>query len=678
MRNRTILIAALIIISGLVNLATAQNDIFRRAQGMGRGGGGGGKTDSFAHRTGLEDSITIRFRYLDSSRMRAFDSSLSDFTKKWPVPWDHVTLGNFGTASRSLLFSPRMETGWDHGFHAFDIYNYTLAETKFYNTTRPFSGADYMLGSKGEQLIVLSHTQNIRPNWNAGFQYRLINSPGYFQNQNTNHNNYRLHSWYQSKNKRYQNFVIVVGNKLQAGENGGIKGGRSYLDSSSFSERANIPTELGIDQPGNRNFFQTNISTGTFYTNASYMMRQQYDIGQKDSIVVNDSTVVPLFYPRLRLEHTITYSTYKYRFQDKNADSAYYWDNYNMKLGQRPDTFYVKDFWKVLVNDFSIYQFPDAKNAAQFIKVGASYENISGSFDSLYTQFRSKTDYNFLVHGEYRNKTRNQKWDLEAFGNFYVSGFNAGNYAAFISLKRYLSERLGYLQLGFHNVNRTPSLIFDPVSMFYRGDRQNPITFNKENLTRIFGSLDVPRYKLRVGANYYLITNMAYFKEKYKPDQSSAAFNVLQLTAEKQIRLYKNWNWKTWIVLQQRAGNGPANMPLLTTRNQVGYDGDLGFKNLNISFGLEFRYFTEYKAAGYSPLQGQYWYQDTGKVSLEMPDITAYLHFRIKTFSAYIRAENLNTFNPSGGGFTNNNVPTYNYPYPGLQIRVGIFWSFVN
>jgi hypothetical protein len=61
-----------------------------------------------------------------------------------------------------------------------------------------------------------------------------------------------------------------------------------------------------------------------------------------------------------------------------------------------------------------------------------------------------------------------------------------------------------------------------------------------------------------------------------------------------------------------------------------------------------------------------------------MPDISAFLHFRIKSFSAYIRAENLNTLNPSGGGFTKNNIPTFNYPYPGLQIRVGIFWSFVN
>ncbi len=50
---------------------------------------------------------------------------------------------------------------------------------------------------------------------------------------------------------------------------------------SRFDDRSNIPTKLGPDNPGSRNFFSTNIVTGRLYTNATYMMRQQYDIGQK-------------------------------------------------------------------------------------------------------------------------------------------------------------------------------------------------------------------------------------------------------------------------------------------------------------------------------------------------------------------------------------------------------------
>jgi hypothetical protein len=672
---------SVLLLAALGNTTRAQEDFMRKAQGrLGGMGGSGGTGDSIQHRTGLEDSITIRFRYLDSSRMRGFDSVLYDFTKVFPTPWNQVHLGNFGTASRSVLFAPFMQAGWDPGFHAFDVYKLTLGETRFYNTTRPYSELNYLLGSKSEQYIRLMHTQNIRPNWNFSVEYRLLNSPGTFVSQNTNHNNYRITSWYQSPNKRYQNFFVLVANKLQAGENGGIISD-TYLDSTqtSYKERSNIPTNLGADPTtgGIINPFNTNISTGNFYTNSTYLFRQQYDIGQKDSIVT-DSTVIPLFYPRLRLEHTISYNTYHYRYKDQLADSIYYDSLYNIKLagdssGQDHDTLFIRDYWKSMVNDFSIYTFPDAKNAQQFFKAGASWQTLQGSFD---TGTVSKSYYNFLVHGEYRNKSRNQKWDIEANGNFYINGLNAGDYHAYLSLKRLISRQIGYLQLGFQNTNRTPSFIFDPLSSFYLDT--TVVTLKKENITNLFASFEQPKLKLKLTGNYFLVTNYTYYSGYNDVAQASSLFNVMQISAEKIFRIGRGWNWKTWIVLQQRIGDGPVNLPLISTRNQIGYDGTLGFKNLRISFGLEGRYFTEYKAPLYSPAIGQFVFQDTATVRMKLPDITAYMHFRIKSFTAYVRAENLNTFNPTAGGFTKNNVPTITYPYPGLQIRVGIYWSFVN
>jgi hypothetical protein len=669
-----ILTLALGILTGFVQTARAQTDPLR---GIGNRIGqpaarSQNAPDTFGHRTGFEDSLTIRFRYLDTSRMRNFDSSITDFSKRLSVPWYHVHLGNLGNASRSLLFQPYMKSGWDHGFHAYDNYNFTTEETQFYTTTRPYAELVYLLGSQAEQIIRLMHTQNIKPNWNIAAEYRLINAPGFFQNQNTNHNNYRFTSWYQSKNKRYQNFVLVVGNKLQSGENGGIRTDIPYLDSAGgFDERFTIPTQLGPNSSGGRNPFVTNIAVGTFYTNATYLFRQQYDLGQKDSLVINDTTTVPLFYPRLRLEHTISYNTYKYRFRDNEADSLMYDSLYNIPLNKSADTFFLQDYWRVLVNDFSIYQFPDAKNPLQFARAGATLENLTGTLDSGRLE---KKYHNFLVHAEYRNKTRNQKWDIEANGKFYVNGLNAGDYEAYISLKRFIGRQTG-LQLGFQNTNRSPSFIYDVQSTFYR---HAPDTFAKENITSLFGSLNIPKIRLNLSAEYFLLSNYLYYVGFVQPTQTPTLFNVLRVSFEKQFGIVKNVNWRTWVVVQQRIGDGPLNVPLITTRNQVGYDGNFGFRNLGLSFGLELRYFTAYKAPTYSPFIGQYTYQDTVSVRLKAPDISGYFHFRIKSFTAYIRAENLNSFDFNRGGFVRNNVPTRVYPYPGLQIRVGIWWSFVN
>ena len=666
------------LVCAVFHQAKAQNDAIRRVQGAGGrfGRPPAGKGDSIIHRTGLEDSITIRFRYLDSSRLSGFDSSIKDFTSRFPIPWHHIHLGNLGNATNDLVYTPILRAGWDPGFHAYDAYLYNIHETRFFTTTRPYSEVGYVLGSKAEQIIHLLHTQNIRPNWNASVQYRLINSPGFFQNQNTNHNNYRFGSWFQSRNKRYHNFIVIVANKLQSAENGGIRQDANYLDSIAFlDDRYNIPTQLGKNTERGRDFFSTIINTGSRLTTGSFLLRQQYDLGQKDSIVT-DTTVVPLFYPRLRLEHTIQYHTFKYRFEDLDTtNKVFYEKNYQMVFPPSPDEarrVIRRDYWKELVNDFSIYQFPDAKNPLQFFKVGAALQTLKGDFD---TGLIKKNYYNFFVHGEYRNKTKNQKWDLEANGNFFVNGLNAGDYQAYIRLTRLVSRRVGLLSVGFQNVNRTPSFNFNPESSFYIDVDK---AFNKENTIHLFGTLAQPLKKLSVTGSYFLISNYTYYSNFYRVNQESALFNLIRLSADKQIRIRKNWNWRLQVIMQQKTGSAPLNVPLLVSRQQVGYDGNLGFRNLLISMGLEFRYFTPYKANGYSPLLGHFFVQETQTVRMDVPEIHAYLHFRIKTFTAYVRAENLNTLNISTGGFTNNNILVPAYPSPGLLIRLGIFWSFVN
>jgi hypothetical protein len=75
---------------------------------------------------------------------------------------------------------------------------------------------------------------------------------------------------------------------------------------------------------------------------------------------------------------------------------------------------------------------------------------------------------------------------------------------------------------------------------------------------------------------------------------------------------------------------------------------------------------------------GQFTYQDSVRIS-NRPDAHAFMHFRIRSFKAFARLENLNTFQfANGGGFKRHNFAAPDYPYPGLVIRLGIFWSFVN
>ncbi|MCG2615562.1 putative porin [Terrimonas sp. NA20] len=674
--NPTYLLLAALLFISLPSFS--QRDILRqggsRIRQMGNSfSGSGGGQDSLKRRDKNEDSITIRYRYLDSTRNYMLDSSVDDFSRRFPNPPTHITLGNTGTAARNLLFKPSFKPGFDPGMHAFDIYRWSVDRVRFFNTTRPYSELNYVLSSQSEQMIELMHTQNIKPNWNFHFMYRLINATGFFRNQKSNHNNYLLTSWYQSVNKRYNNYFIILANSLQSGENGGIRDSLALQD-PLFKDRFRIETRLGGSESLSPNFFNTDVGTGNRYRDLTFLLRQQYDLGKKDSLVT-DSSVIPLFYPRLRFEYTAQFTTRNYEFRDYLGDSTYYDSAYHVVFENPVDTFQIKDSWREIINDFSVYQFPDAKNLQQFVKVGASVQNLS-----LKNTKGNANFYNVLGHAEYRNRTRNQQWIIEANGSLYFVGTNSGDYHAYGSLQRFIGRKNAYAQIGFENVNRTPSFYFDPRSAFYI-TQQPQQDFKKENTIHLFGAMYQPFLQLRLAADYYVMTNYTYVKNMSELAQEGTLFNMLQISAQKTINLGRWWKWHADIYYQQRIGNAEVNVPTLYTRNRIGYEGKLGLKNLNIAFGAEVRYHTNYKGDGYSPLLGKFYYQDNDEVKLQMPHIAGYVHFRIKGFKFYFRAENLNTAQLSsteGFGFTRNNAEVPGYPYPGLLMRFGIFWSFVN
>ena len=622
-------------------------------------------TLGFEHRDDLRDSIAISFRFLDSVRRNPIDSSVNDFDKYFSVPSAYQYLGNNGAAAFPLIFKPFAKPGFDAGFHAFDIYKFKLEETKFYRTTGPFSMLGYQIASGKEQMIQAIHTQSPRPNMNFGFEYRLISAPGLFVTQNTNHNNIRFSGAYVGKRKRYNSSLIGISNAIKASENGGITSDAFLLDPNR-KERFSIPVNLGGALPYQPNPFQASVKTGNTYKERIFFLRQSYDVGKRDSVAINDSTTEYLFYPKLRMQHTLTLSTNTYRFKDASGDSLLYKNWYGIHFPKLIDTLELFEIWRSVTNDFSLLQFPDTKNSGQFFLAGASLQNLRATLKNTHYNF-----YNVMLHGEYRNRTRNKLWDVLLKGEYYLNGLNSGDYNVQGNVSRYLNKKLGDVNLYFNNVNRTPSFIFDNRSSFNLGNVNN---YKKENITS-FGATATNPY-LNLGFNNFLLTNYAYFSDYYHTKQYNKPINILQVFASKKIKLRKNINYYADATLQQTDKAAPIRVPFIFTRSRIAYEGSL-YKNLRVSTGLEVRYYTPYKANNYSPVLGQFAPQDSVTIS-NKPDISAFLHFRIKGFTAYLRAENLNTASfRNGFGFVDNNFAAPHYPTPGLMIRLGIRWWFV-
>jgi hypothetical protein len=658
--------------------ASAQNDIepARQKDSQGRPVGPGSNMkggDSLQQRNSNEDSITIIYRMYDSSRIYKIDSSVNDYSKRFPLPAQNLFLGNLGSPTKSLIFSPNLKPGFDPGFHAFDTYRFSLENTRTFQTTRPYTELDYLLGGNSEQTIRILHTQNIRPAWNAMFEYKFLNSPGHFKNSNTSHSAIRLATSWATRNKRYSGNAMFINNRNRGSENGGIISD-SYLKdpNPAYEERFNIPTWLGGDGSYGSNFFATKVTTGTEHKSKQYFVRHQYDFGQQDSTYDVDSNVVRLFYPRLRFQHTFSYFSRYYNYSDAvtEKDTAYnreaYLIRYDLALVSLPIN--LTDKWNDLTNEGALIIFPDKKNQEQFLKMGAGYQMLHGDFSGATENFN-----NIYLLGEYRNRTRNRKWDVQLNGKLYLAGLNGADYNAAISLQRDLGKKLGLLQVSFQNINRTPSFVFDTRSSFLVTGNVN---FNKENWTVLGGNLYVNRLNLKLLANYYIVSNYTYWDDYYHAKQQGTLQNVLHIGAEKIFKLSKHWNLYSDLHFQQSTGTD-INLPDLYTRNRLMYEGQF-YKNLTLAVGVEARYFTPFKADDWSPFNQQWVVKNDSTIS-NRPDIAAFLHMRIRGLRIYVRAENLNTMDFSNGfAFTNNNHAAPLYPTPGFFFRFGFYWTFVN
>lgn len=665
---KRLIFLGILILNNAYGFGQMRSGSFNAMSGMGgrmTGSKSGG--DSLQKRDQNADSITLYYKLYNSNEVKKQDSSINDFYKRFPLPYTKYNLGNTGTATYSYILSPVWKAGFDAGFHQYEVYNYTLEATPFYQTTRPYTELVYLLGGKGEQLVELKHTQNKKQQLNFSFDYRFSNSPGNLKNQQANFSNMRITAHFQSKRKRYESFWVMLNNKTASSENGGlIKASR--LDSLALNNPYELETRLGVSSASFRNPFNTNISTGSIYQDNTLLWKQTYDLGQKDS-VVKDTVTTYLFYPRLRFQNEIKYQQQTFLFQDANPNELNYANYFNYPY-QLNGSIKFKDQWNILSNEFSLISYPQKNNSNQFLQIGAGLSNQAGSFLSR-NAWSAQDSYGF---GAYKNKTRNQVWDIDLSGQLYLVGYHSGDYITKASLTSLLNKKGNYVQLSFNNVNRTPSTNAMGITDFPVFGLSN---IKKENHIQLIASTGNIKKAWKTSVTYQLINNYQYFSTGYTASIYQGTIHYINAQISNQFKLSTHWNWYNELNLQLVDEKTPIRVPLVLTRQRLAFEG-VFYKNLNMSTGLEFIYHSSYKANDYMPFTGQF-YQQNDFVLSNRPMVNAFYHMMIKRLKAYIRVENLNTLLPSNNTLGNHyNFTAKNYPGTGVWVRVGIWWHFIN
>ena len=126
--------------------------------------------------------------------------------------------------SRNLILYPFLSnTGFDYGIHTFDPYLFQNDSVKYYRVLKTFTELRYEQGAQKETFFQAIFSRNLYKSLNLGFDLRVMNAPGAYLRQRTNHINFVATLQYFTKDKRYGVIANFLLNRLVINENGGIQ-----------------------------------------------------------------------------------------------------------------------------------------------------------------------------------------------------------------------------------------------------------------------------------------------------------------------------------------------------------------------------------------------------------------------------------------------------------------------
>ncbi|MCC6186697.1 MAG: hypothetical protein IT256_06050 [Chitinophagaceae bacterium] len=530
------------------------------------------------------DDAYIYYTKAFSNTKLWLDTSIHQIHRRpYSQPWLR-DLGNLGSPTMNLQFTPQNPVGLSLGYHSFDAMRYNIDSLKYFNTTKPYSDFTYNLASKLEQLAQIFHTQNIKPNWNMAVNYRKINSPGYYYTQRNNHDNFFLSSHYKSLSQQYELYTGITYNKQQHDENGGIVSD-TFFNNEQYADRKSIPV----------NFFNSSYSTvrspvSTLQRDFTVFLEQAYTWGKKDTTYNDDSTKYDLHLtPRFRISHRLEASQHRYQFKDMRPDSLRY-DAFFQQKFATADSVFSRQEWLYIDNRILINGLVGKADNQLLFNAGVGNRFDKFSTNYLVGKQEDNILSNYLVGKLSKEATSAKQWTFEANAKLFVTGAASGNFGLDATLSKDLGERWGIIKVGAsQQLNNAPY----NYSIYQNQYWQRSANFDKESSTKIYANLYSPQYKLSLGANNYLLSNFLYFDATQAPNQAANVFTVSQFWLRKVFHLGP-LRIDNELMYQQASNAAPINLPQLLGRHQFSIETKIFKNQLRIATGLEVRYHSAY------------------------------------------------------------------------------------
>lgn len=587
----------------------------------GGGGGGGGapviddSTKSIYGPTTtayfFEDDI---LNNLDSTRYN-IDTSQTYF-HRWTFvdqDWNRlVDLGNQGTASRPLFFSPRTSTGRELGFRAYDAYAFKPEDVKYFDTKSPYTDMYYVQGGLNREVLKFGFTQNINPRVNFGIRLQRFSSQRQYGNYASRGSaaslarnwSVLLHGSYFSKNKKYlmlshlrtmshsvmeQGGVILTDSSV-IGRDDYYSPARLFAGAKSIDRRAALRVYQQYKAANGFQFFnQLELSTNT-----NRYLDDQPQTGLENGVYQLDSELqVPI----------------------NQAVKHYLADN---KFG--------------IKGELAGYNYRAYFQARAQSMQGSRY--LSDSTSQTYGMQRFEPILGLWMQYRLKDTTWRLTSQLE-----HVLGRD-------LLMRGQLD--IPWAKLGFQTALTSPDMLMmmyrNSYLGWYNSDKNDPDAENELKLSKVVsftGSLPIKTGKLSITPDFqwHQLINYLYYDENARPAQHDGTFSLMRVGLDADITLNR-WHFRTLAYFNEGFNNGIVRIPRLFFSGEVSYDFTYA-KALDIQLGLAGYYTTSYYANAYMPITQQFYVQNKTPVG-NYPVVDVFANLRIKRVLLLLKYSHLN------------------------------------
>lgn len=576
-----------------------------------------------------------------------------------------IGLGNLGLAAKPLLFEPQQSIGFDPGFHALDFYLLNPEDVIFYRARSPFTRLYYVNGGEAEQVLKVTHSQNVKPNWNIGANYNRIGANGTYDRQRGDDTGVALFSWYQSPSNRYNLFGSVIFNTLRAAENGSLPNDTLFTKNAVDIDPMAEPVRLKTAHQ---------LSHNTFIT-----LHNTYFLGRLDSTVKDG---VKKILPTNTITYKIAYNKQSFSFTKDEPDLTHVLppgmsDNFIFLNNHQG---YTKDSTNVfhLQNELKWGFFLRPKSgflSKNELKIDAGlrhdlyqYSQLSKYPNgvNLYEFEKNFQDLTLLGNAGYRFSNR---FDLNLNVEQIIQGKHFGDFKYAAVGNILFGEKAGKVVMGAYMLSKSPAQIYERhFSNHYQWVRE----FDRTKTLNLSFSYLNPRYEIELKAEYFLLSDYLYFRATgvngIEPIQSPTDINLLKLSGGKKFTFGK-FGLDQYLVFQKTSDANVLRTPELYSFTSFHFKQTF-FKVLKTQIGADVRYNDSYLAYSYSIPASQFYIGNPVKLTSK-PHGSVWLKAGLRRANLFVKYDYVNQGLFERGFYTVNE-----YPMGNRLFKFGVSWNF--